>query len=316
MGGLTATVSRNRLTAAKPAQTPKGRLIQVERRAVNIRRTPASSPHAEPAVYVHGHAGSSRNWTDLAALLSRRLDGIAIDLPGFGWSEPPRDYGVSSTATTLAGAVAAVSDGPVHLIGNSFGGTLSLCLAAQRPELVRTLTLISPAMPFLNPRWSGRVSSETAKLVLGGADSLRRKLATTDPHKLVAESLAFCCADLASITPARVQDAVLEVKEALTKPWRAAAEASSFRALLWTLLRGCLPGRGSLRWLARQVKAPTLIVWGDCDPVLDVRLAARLAQLIPDTRTAILPGVGHLPHLEAPTRVASAITAFLEGEAA
>ena len=55
-----------------------------------VRDTPATAAGAEPALYVHGLGGSSQNWTDLAGLLADRLDGQAIDLPGFGRSEPGR----------------------------------------------------------------------------------------------------------------------------------------------------------------------------------------------------------------------------------
>jgi pimeloyl-ACP methyl ester carboxylesterase len=87
-----------------PAGAPYGRSIRVNDNAVHIRRTPASSPDAEPAVYVHGHGGSSTNWSDLADLLSLRLDGIAVDLPGFGRSEPARSYvrRMRCTAATIS----------------------------------------------------------------------------------------------------------------------------------------------------------------------------------------------------------------------
>src|ERR687897_3691073 len=91
-----------------PAGASYGRSIRVNDNAVHIRRTPALSPDAEPAVFVHGHGGSSTNWSDLAYLLSRRLVGIAVDLPGFGRSEPARSYGVTQTAAALAGVVATV----------------------------------------------------------------------------------------------------------------------------------------------------------------------------------------------------------------
>ena len=61
-----------------------------------VRRTPATRPGAEPALYVHGLGGSSQNWTDLAYLLADRLDGEAIDLPGFGHSDPARSYAITT----------------------------------------------------------------------------------------------------------------------------------------------------------------------------------------------------------------------------
>jgi len=293
-----------------PAGASYDRSIRVNENAVHIRRTPALSPGAEPAVYVHGHGGSSTNWADLADLLSRRLDGIAVDLPGFGRSEPAASYGVTYTADALAGVVGAVG-GPVHLVGNSYGGTVALHLAARRPELVRTLTLISPAVPFLNPRWSSHLSIGGVKLFLGGAKALQRMVAMADPEELVAQSLARCCANPGAIPWTRVQAEIDELRQASALPWRPIAEARSYRGLIFELLRGHLPGRASLRRLARQIKMPTLVVWGEQDRILNVKLAGVLARLIPHAQLAVLEGVGHLPHLEAPHRVANVLSTFL-----
>ena len=63
-----------------------------------VRHTPGRGDATEPALYVHGLGGSAGNWTDLAYLLSDRLDGEAIDLPGFGFSDPGRSYAIPAMA--------------------------------------------------------------------------------------------------------------------------------------------------------------------------------------------------------------------------
>src|SRR5262249_39586952 len=75
-----------------------GRTVELDGTATFVREPPATSAAAEPALYVHGLGGSSTNWTDLAALLADRLDGQAIDLPGFGHSEPSRSYTIAAMA--------------------------------------------------------------------------------------------------------------------------------------------------------------------------------------------------------------------------
>src|ERR1700679_1490434 len=92
-------------------------------------RAPAEG--AEPAVFVHGLGGSSRNWTDLMAELSRPgpvpaepvLSSEAIDLPGFGYSPPPADgdYSIDAHAAAVIDLIDAGGRWPVHLIGNSLG---------------------------------------------------------------------------------------------------------------------------------------------------------------------------------------------------
>ncbi len=80
--------------------------------------------------------------------LRDRLDAWAPDLPGFGWSDAPADgdYSPAAHARVVADLIEVVGR-PVHLVGNSLGGAIVTRVAAQRPELVSTLTLISPALP-------------------------------------------------------------------------------------------------------------------------------------------------------------------------
>ena len=117
---------------------------------LHVRETPG--PDGTPAVYVHGLGGSSLNWTDLAAQLGTRAAGTAVDLPGFGRTRPPAgfDFTPAAHADALLCFLAGRNE-PVHLLGNSLGGAIALSVAARRPELVRTLTLVSPAMPDRRP---------------------------------------------------------------------------------------------------------------------------------------------------------------------
>src|SRR5207248_3924390 len=111
-----------------------------------------------------GLGGSSTNWTDLMGELrlpgpgeppGPALAGTAIDLPGFGFSPPPprSRYALSDHATVVIGLISRLGTGPVHLIGNSMGGAICTRVAARRPDLVRSLILVSPALPDLLPSW-------------------------------------------------------------------------------------------------------------------------------------------------------------------
>src|SRR5437764_10492213 len=139
------------LTDTLPSRWP-GRSVLVDGAVTYVRETPATTGTAEPALYVHGLGGSSANWTDLAGLLAHRLDGQAIDLPGFGRSDPARSYSIPAVAQRVIRWIEHSGRGPVHLFGNSLGGAVVVRVAGVRPGLVRTLTLISPAMRFLDPR--------------------------------------------------------------------------------------------------------------------------------------------------------------------
>src|SRR5678809_24811 len=101
-----------------------GEPVELDGTATFVRRTPGTSPKAEPALYVHGLGGSSLNWTDLAYLLRDRLDGEAVDLPGFGLSDPARSYAIPAMADRVVRWIEASGRGPVHLVGNSLGGAI------------------------------------------------------------------------------------------------------------------------------------------------------------------------------------------------
>ncbi len=293
-------------------QPAPGRSVRIDGALTHIRHTAARRPGAEPALYVHGLGGSSQNWTDLADLLADRLDGHAIDLPGFGWSEPARRYSVAAFAERVARCIEHAARGPVHLFGNSLGGAVSICVAAHRPDLVRTLTLISPAMPFLDPRRSlhGRF---LPILLVPRADRLAsRQLATVTPAELTRLVIEACFADVSRFPEQRMAEAVEEARLRYTVPWYTTAYVRSLRGLVGSFLRAYLPGSGSLWRIAARVQAPTLVIAGYRDRLVDIKVAPQVAAAIPDSRLLILDGVGHVAQMEVPRLVARAVWALLD----
>src|SRR5258708_23020512 len=113
-----------------------GRTVIVDGAATYLRETPATGLDAEPAVYVHGLGGSSANWTDLAGLLAHWLDGEAIDLPGFGRSDPARRYSLAAFADRGIRWIEYAHRGPGHLVGNPPGRSTAGGVAALPADLV------------------------------------------------------------------------------------------------------------------------------------------------------------------------------------
>jgi pimeloyl-ACP methyl ester carboxylesterase len=277
---------------------------------VFVRRTPGPAGGGEPALYLHGLGGASTNWTDLAALLAGRLDAEAPDLPGFGRSDPPprRDYSLPAQARLVAELIERRGRGPVHLVGNSMGGAIAVLLAGTRPDLVDTLTLVSPAMPALRPRRGS--DPALPLLLLPGMDRLiGRRLTRMAPEARVRALLELCYADPARVPPNRLAEAVAEVRARSELPWATDALARALRALVGAYF---LRGPRSLWWLAAQVGAPTLVVWGAEDRLVDVALAPRTALTVPDARLLVLPRIGHTAQLEDPETVARAFLGLLE----
>jgi len=257
-----------------------------------------------PALYLHGLSGSATNWTDLAAQLAPHASGVAVDLPGFGRSRPLACGRYTPAAHADAVLCFLAGQGrPVHLLGNSLGGAIALMVAARRPELIRTLTLLAPAMPDRRPD-PRRVSDP--RLVLAAVPWLRarvgRRLAVVTPRERVEQMIRLCFADPTVVAEHRVAEAVAELVARGDQPW--AREALWLTT--WGMLRDWFTGP-QLWSVAAQVTSPTLVIWGGKDRLVSPRLAARTAARLPRGRLLMLPDVGHVPQIERPASVARAV---------
>ncbi|GHJ11780.1 hydrolase [Micromonospora humidisoli] len=288
-----------------------GRPVRLDGTVTYVRDTPATGPDAEPALYVHGLGGSSQNWTDLAGLLAERLDGQAIDLPGFGRSEPGLRYTIPAFADRVVRWIEHSGRGPVHLFGNSLGGAVSVYVAGRRPDLVRTLTLISPALPFLNFGRSLQGRMLPLLAIPRGERLAAWRLAQLAPEVMAQQAMEACVADLSRISEQRRQEALEEIRVRYDAPHYAAAYVRTFRGLVASFLRSYLPGPESLWRIAAGIGAPTLVVGGMKDRLVDVRVAPQTARVIPDSRLMMLAGVGHVAQLEVPRTVARAVLHLL-----
>ncbi|MGY1637757.1 alpha/beta fold hydrolase [Geodermatophilus sp. SYSU D00742] len=302
-----------------------GEPVAVRGGEVFVRRTPWSGPAdaapdgapRERALYVHGLGGASTNWTDLAALLAVRFDGWAIDLPGFGRSHPP-----ARSSYSMRGHVLAVIDllerivaepgeaagRPVHLVGNSLGGLAALLVAARRPDLVASLTLVSPAMPVY--RVPPAFSRALLLLLLPGVPTIaERRMSGVPPEQQVRGMVQMCFGDPRRIPRARLEQALEEMRERAGQPWAVRALTRSMRGLITSYLR---VGAANAWRAARSLRLPTLVVWGDRDRLVDPALGPRLAAAVPDGRLLVLEGVGHVAMMEAPEPTARAVLALAE----
>ena len=282
---------------------------------VYVRSTPDRD--GEPALCVHGLAGSSRNWTDLMDLLRPRLACDALDLPGFGDSppRPDRRYSLAALAQTVAALIESRGSrgnrgSPVHLIANSLGGAVAVKLAAARPDLVKTLTLISPALPDSRPHLD-QVQFAVMSLPRIGAPLLA-KYDTLPPETRVADVIANCFSDPARFPPERFAAEVAELARRDTLDHATAALIGTIRALTAEFFR---KGRHATWRDAARVTAPTLVIYGGDDRVVDPRLAGRAAHAFAKPRIVVLPRTGHLAHMEHPVQVAAEIAIMLDATA-
>lgn len=261
-----------------------------------------------PALYVHGLGGSSQNWSALMPLLDDVVDSEAVDLPGFGDSPPPDDgdYSITGHARAVVRHLDAAGRGPVHLFGNSLGGAVVTRVAAVRPDLVRTLTLVSPALPEIRVQ---RSAVPTGLLALPGVVSLFTRLTREwTAEQRVRGVTALCYGDPGLVTPEGFHNAVQEMERRLRLPYFWDAMARSARGLVNAYTVG---GRPGLWRQAERVLAPTLLVYGGRDQLVGHRMARRAARAFRGSRLLTLPDAGHVAMMEYPEAVATAFRELL-----
>jgi len=234
--------------------------------------------------------------------------GDAIDLPGFGYSPPPpdRDYSVDAHARIVARLIERRRRGPVHLFGNSLGGAIVTRVAARRPDLVRTLTLISPALPDLRPR-VGPTRIAVASVPGVGPWALRRLQAVPAERRVMA-SIEMIYANPRLMHPDRLLELTEEIRRRDALDYAAPAVLGAARGIVTEFLRR---GPRSLWRDAARVQAPTLLLYGGHDRIVDARMAGRSGRIFRNARVVVLPDVGHVAQMERPDLVAGEFRALL-----
>jgi pimeloyl-ACP methyl ester carboxylesterase len=255
----------------------------------------------EPALFIHGLGGNSTNWTDLMWDLSDTLHCVAPDLPGFGRSGPAASglYSPQGQADFLAEFLERRATGPVHVFGNSMGGAIALQVAGRHPDLVRSLTMVSPALPDLMPM---RTNIQLPLIALPGVgDKVATRVARLPVERRVRATMNLVYADPSCVPPQRVQEAQEDAALLATKPWVGSALQSALRGILATYF-----DRGpDAPWrLAERVKVPVLLIYGKQDKLVNARAARRASKHFLHCRVMVVPHSGHVSQMEHPEIVA------------
>lgn len=294
---------------AYPDPPPAGRLMTVCGQDMFVRRT-VGPPGAAHTWYIHGLDGESNNWDRLAAALSGHATGFAVDLPGSGRSGPPadRNYSITREAELCGALIGRESRGPVHLVGNSRGGVVAVAVAARFPHLVRTLTLISPAVPDFRISGERGADARLALIMIPGTrGAAMRMLAAATPAQRARGLAAMCFGEPERLSAADLAAAEAEFAARAALPWTRDATVLSLRSLIRAQMR---PGRWSFAATCRRVRAPVLVVWGTRDRLVDARLARRATAAFANGRLLMLARTGHVAQMERPGEVARVMLAL------
>jgi pimeloyl-ACP methyl ester carboxylesterase len=245
-------------------------------------------------VLLHGFASSIYTWADVIPALAQDHDVVALDFPGFGGSDIPRDLAPPLYPATVLALMDRLGISRATLVGNSLGGGVAVVLAARHPERVRRLVLLDSAGFNLKP------SRRPLLLrVLGWRPMVPVIEALPVRRRLVAAGLRQVFQDRSRVTPERVE----EYLAPLARP----GEAAALGSLLARQSGFGLPA------LVSEVRVPTLIVWGRQDRWISVADADLFVAAIPGSRKVVLEECGHVPQEERPSEVVHLIQEFAPG---
>jgi pimeloyl-ACP methyl ester carboxylesterase len=272
---------------------------------------PADGPRL---VMVHGLAGDHLNWCLLAPKLADRARMFAVDLIGFGLSEPlGRSATVWANTDMLDQFIRQTVGAPVILVGNSMGGLVALRLARRRPDTVAGVVLIDPALPFVLFRPDLNVVAPVAVYALPG---LGRRLLARDRSALSAQQQVQLLIDLCFVDKTGLSEELRATAAALV---RQRATMSGLDAAFGQAARSIVAvnARPFTAWAkVREVRAPVLLLHGERDRLVPVRASRVAARHNPEWTVEYFPGIGHVPQLEAPDLVAARILDWLDGPGA
>lgn len=288
---LTTACSQDEI--AQSALRLEQRISGLERKSIQIgdhQITYLEGGQGPAMVMLHGITADSGNWTRFARHFTANYHVIIPDLPGFGDStrNTTGNYGIPAQSARLHALVQALGVQQFHLVGNSMGGYIGAYYAAQHPKEVLSLGLFDAAgvdaptqSQFMKDLYAGK-----NQMLPNDRDDYKRVL------QLVMQDPPYI--------PGFILDGLADK----------ALEHRAFNGMVFAQLQ---QENLDLAPYLPKITAPTLLLWGAHDRVLDISAIPVFQKYLTASKTtvSILPDVGHLPMLEQPAETAKRYAAFL-----
>jgi pimeloyl-ACP methyl ester carboxylesterase len=252
-------------------------------------------------VLIHGITGSSDTWLDVIEELAEDHTVVAPDLLGHGESAKPRgDYSLGAYASGIRDLLAALGHDRATVVGHSLGGGVAMQMAYQFPERVERLVLVS----------SGGLGREV--------NILLRAAALPGSEFVLPLITARGIVDWTNAAAGFLGRLGLRPGADLEEIWRGFSSLSDVEArsaFVHTLRAIVDPGGQRVSATDRLYLAaemPSLIVWGERDPVIPFAHGLRASEAMPGSRLVSFPDAGHFPHRDNPRRFSRALLDFLD----
>ncbi len=272
--------------AAVTAQTAPA-IVAKDATVLGFRLHYVEAGRGPTVVLLHGIGGSGARWRPNIEALASDFHVIALDQIGFGESDKPlANYHNGMLAEFLVGFLKSIGSPRATLVGNSMGGNVAMYAAIHHPEAVDRLVLVDGG-GFADPSAPPRTMNAHMRQIANGV--------TRDETR---EYFRLLFHDDSLVTDAMVEDALaLRLRSAFSISKMLDAGGKGLGAF----------GEEDVR----RVKAPTLIVWGRDDELMNVRIADALERAIAGSKKVIVDNAGHMPQLERPAEFNRIVRDFL-----
>jgi pimeloyl-ACP methyl ester carboxylesterase len=297
----------------------RSEVVAVQGMKVHLLRADAA-PEAPPAaptqLFVHPMGASGALWLDVLGPFRAHGPVLAPDLPGAGQTRPPRRSAARAErqASFLASLTATLGLDRVVVHGWSMGGLVAVLFAAHQPGCVQRLVLVNPTLP--GPMSAlGRLGWQTvgrgALRVVPALGGLLLRLPAVRRAKLGATRDAQAAARFAGGDLSRMSAEIAAVLDqerrgVFTQLWRLDGVAAAWTSAVTAMYVRRRPVEEAID----QVAAPTLLLWGDQDPLIDRTVIDGLITRRTDWNLRVVHGAGHVLPMEVPDRYVEVVTSW------
>jgi pimeloyl-ACP methyl ester carboxylesterase len=250
---------------------------------------------------IHGITETADVWRGVIPRLARHYTVVAGDLLGHGRSAKPRgDYSLGAYASGIRDLLIGLAAGPATVVGHSLGGGIAMQLAYQFPERCGRLVLVS----------SGGIAREVHPLLRAASLPGSEFVLPVITHTRLLELGARVGGAIGSLGLQTGPD-IAEV----ARGYASLGDAETRAAFLHTIRAVIDPAGQRISAVDRLYlaeKMPSLVIWGDRDPIIPVEHGEIAHEAMPGSRLEIIPGAGHFPQLSDPIRVARLLAEFVD----
>ena len=247
-----------------------------------------------PLILLHGMSSSLNTWDSVVFYLANHRRVISLDLPGFGLTGPSPEnmYNFDYYNKFIDSFTRRLQLTKFTLVGNSMGGSIAWNYALFNPAVVDKLVLID-AVGYPKRGERGSLGFKIASTPV-----INNILLFATPKALVRKSLETIYFDQSRVTDAQVER------------FHDMAIREGNRAAALLIFKGSF-GTFQFKGKIKEIKTPTLVLWGEKDNLISVENAYQFNQDIKGSKLEVYPNVGHVPMEEVPERVAKSILDFI-----